>query len=513
MASGPLRLAELLVGLSGIADVGMGMEQGEAARAALLGVRLAEALGVRERSDVYYVTLLQHIGCTAYAHEAAALLGGDELAVKAAAIRTDFSSASDVLLGYLPRLAPGSGGLTRLRVAVTAATRARPIVAGYSRANCEVAARTAARVGLGPGIERGLLDIYEQWDGKGGPRRIRGDAIAETARIAQVACMAALFDRVGGVTAAASAVSRRAGRALDPSVAAAFCAGAGAMLGELSGTDVLPAAVAAEPGPVVMVSGAELDGVCRAFGDAVDLKSPWLHGHSAAVGELAGAAAAAAGLGSAQAAALRRAGYLHDIGRAAVPNQVWAKPAALTSSETERVRLHAYYGERIIGRCPPLAPVAALAGLHHERLDGSGYHRQSRAPELPPAARILAAADAYQAMTQHRPHRAALAADAAAAQLRAEARAGHLDADAARAVLTAAGQPGGVRRAWPAGLTERQVEVLRLVAGGLSNPQIAAALVVSRRTAEHHVQDVYAKIGVSSRASAALFAMEHGILP
>jgi hypothetical protein len=199
-------------------------------RPALLGVRLAEALG--ERSDVYYVTLLQHIGCTAYAHEAAALLGGDELAVKAAAIRTDFGSASDVVLGYLPRLAPGSAGWTRLRVAVTAATRARPLVAGYSRANCEVAARTAARVGLGPGIERGLLDIYEQWDGKGGPRRVRGEAIAETARIAQVACMAALFDRIGGVTAAASAVSRRAGRALDPSVAAAFCAAAEVILGK-----------------------------------------------------------------------------------------------------------------------------------------------------------------------------------------------------------------------------------------------------------------------------------------
>src|SRR5215471_18129954 len=207
VASGPLRLAELLVGLSAIADVGMGMEQGEAARAALLGVWLAEALGVRERSDVYYVTLLQHIGCTAYAHEAAALLGGDELAVKAAAIRTDFSSPGDVVLGYLPRLAPGSAGLARLRVAVTAATHARQLVAGYSRANCEVAARTAARVGLGPGVERGLLDIYEQWDGMGGPRRVRADTIAETAQIAQVACIAALFDRIGGVSAATSAVS------------------------------------------------------------------------------------------------------------------------------------------------------------------------------------------------------------------------------------------------------------------------------------------------------------------
>jgi len=197
-----------------------------------------------------------------------------------------------------------------------------------------------------------------------------------------------------------------------------------------------------------------------------------------------------------------------------VPNRIWAKLATLTSGELERVRLHAYYGERIISRSPSLAPVAVLAGLHHERLDGSGYHRQSRAPGLPAAARILAAADAYQAMTQHRPHRPALTADAAAAELRAEARAGRLDADAVAAVLAAAGGVrSAARRVWPAGLTQRQVEVLQLVARGLSNPQIADALVVSRRTAEHHVQDVYAKIGVSSRASAALFAMEHDILP
>src|SRR5262249_10952226 len=209
-----------------------------------------------------------------------------------------------------------------------------------------------------------------------------------------VACIAALFDRIGGVTAATSAVSGRAGRALDPSVAAAFCTEAGAMLGELSGADVLPAAVGAEPGPAMMVSGADLDDVCRAFGDAVALKSPWLHGHSTAVGELAGAAATTAGLGPAQAATLRRAGYLHDIGRAAVPNLIWAKPAALTSSEAERVRLHAYYGERIIGRCPPLAPVAALAGLHPERPDGAGYHPHSQAPPPSPAARDLAAAHA-----------------------------------------------------------------------------------------------------------------------
>jgi HD-GYP domain-containing protein (c-di-GMP phosphodiesterase class II) len=261
------------------------------------------------------------------------------------------------------------------------------------------------------------------------------------------------------------------------------------------------------------VSEHGLDEVCRAFGDAVDLKSPFHHGHSAGVGELAAAAGKRLGLSAPEITALRRAAYLHDLGRAAVPNGIWEKPGALTSSDWERVRLHAYHGERVLTRCGPLAALAPLVGMHHERLDGSGYHRQTTAPFLPMAARVLAAADAYQAMTQARAHRLALTAEGAGAELAAEAAAGRLDADAVGAVLAAAGQPvAPVRRPVPGGLTDRQVEVLRLVAQGLSNPQIATLLVVSRRTAERHVQDIYARIGVSSRAAAALFAMEHDLL-
>ena len=97
-------------------------------------------------------------------------------------------------------------------------------------------------------------------------------------------------------------------------------------------------------------------------------------------------------------------------------------------------------------------------------------------------------------------------------RLRTEVRTGRLDGDAVTAVLAAAGQAQGVRRPRPADLTARQVEVLRLVARGLSSRHVADRLVISTRTAEHHVQDVYTKIGVSTRAGAALFAMEHGLV-
>jgi HD-GYP domain-containing protein (c-di-GMP phosphodiesterase class II) len=245
----------------------------------------------------------------------------------------------------------------------------------------------------------------------------------------------------------------------------------------------------------------------------VDLKTPLHHGHSAGVAELAVGAAEQLGLEAREVAALRRAGYLHDIGRAAVPNGVWGHAGPLSWAEEEQVRLHPHYSERVLARCGPLAALAPLAGAHHERLDGSGYHRQLRAGQLGTTARVLATADAFQALVQVTVHRPALSAEAAATALAVEARAGRLDPDMVRGLLEASGRPApAVRQPRPAGLTERQVEVLRLVARGLSNPKIAKRLAISRRTAEHHVQDVYSRIGVSSRAAAALFAMEHDLL-
>lgn len=509
----PLRVAELLAGLSLVADVGMGLEHGEAGRAGLVAMELAAAADAPDRRDVYYTALLQHVGCTAYAHEAARLLGGDELAVKRAAVHTDFARPWDVARTYLPHLAPSARLATRVAAAGTAAVRARQIVQGYSRANCEVAAHTAERIGLGPGVVAGLLDVYEQWDGKGGPRRVHGAAIAQSARIVQVAATAALFHGVGGRAAAVEAVRRRAGRALDPALVELLTCRGGAALAVLDSVDdPVAAVVAAEPQPALTFSAPNaLDRICRAFGEIVDIKTPLHHGHCTGVAALAATAAERSGLAAEE---VYRAALVHDLGRASVPNSVWERPSPLTWPEQERMRLHAYHSERVLARCGPLTSIARLAGTHHERLDGSGYHRGASAASLAPAERLLAAADVLHALTEHRAHRPARTADEAAAVLAAEAAAARLDPDAVRAVIEAAG--GSVKQVHaprPAGLTERQVEVLRLVARGLSNPEIARRLVISRRTAEHHVQDVYSRIGVSSRAAAALYALQHDLLP
>ncbi len=267
--------------------------------------------------------------------------------------------------------------------------------------------------------------------------------------------------------------------------------------------------LALEPAPALTLEGEAIDRALAAMGDFADLICPYLVGHSAGVAELAGAAAELRGLG-ADAAAIRRAALVHDLGRVAVPAGIWLKAGPLSADEWEQVRLHAYHSERVLSRSPFLSALAPAATAHHERLDGSGYHRGAAAPALAPGAGLLAAADAYAAMTEPRPHRAALPAARAAEALGAEAGAGRLDADAVAAVLEAAGQ-AVPRIERPAGLTEREAQVIGLVARGLQTKQVAAALGISAKTADRHIQNAYGKMGVSSRAGAALFATQHGL--
>jgi HD-GYP domain-containing protein (c-di-GMP phosphodiesterase class II) len=231
------------------------------------------------------------------------------------------------------------------------------------------------------------------------------------------------------------------------------------------------------------------------------------------VAALVADAAVTAGLAADDVTRLRRAALLHDIGRVGVPNGVWDRAGPLTTEQRERVRMHPYLTERVLSRCSQLAPLASLAAAHHERVDGSGYHHARRGDELAPAARLLAAADAYHAMGEDRPHRPALTAGEAARELLDEVDAGRLTSVEVDAVLQAAGQrsrPANVSR--PAGLTEREVDVLRLIAKGRSNREAASELGISPKTVGNHVEHIYAKAGVRTRAGATLIAIESGHL-
>lgn len=510
---GRVRLADLLTGLTLVTDLAMAHAPGASLRSALVATNLAHALDLPEPmvADVFYTALLEHVGCTAQAHETAALLGGDDIAVQAAGHQTNLADPRELFTTFLPEFTRGTTPVRRLQLIMAFLVRGHK-VERLAQANCEVAAVMADRLGLGQGVQRALRHSFEWWNGKGNQRR-RGEEIVLPARLMQVASVAVLFHGLGGPEAAVEAVRRRAGGILDPDLAAAFDRHGRKLLADAEAQDAAAAVLAVEPEPVRTLSTAGLVEAARAFGEMAELKSPYLHGHAAAVTALATTAGEALGLDEAGDGRLRLASLLHDVGRVGVPSGVWDSARALSAAEWEQVRLHPYHTERILQRTPILEPVAAIAGMHHERCEGSGYHRGSTAAQLPMAARVLATSDVFASKTATRPYRRAYRPEQAADLLVAEARAGRLDREAVDAVLMAAGQrrpPAG--RDWPAGLTDRQVDVLRLVAQGCSNKEIARRLVVSPRTAEHHVQDIYLKIGVSSRAAAAMFAMRHALL-
>jgi HD-GYP domain-containing protein (c-di-GMP phosphodiesterase class II)/DNA-binding CsgD family transcriptional regulator len=384
-------------------------------------------------------------------------------------------------------------------------------VKGAERAlsmHCEVAVMLARRVGLEPSVVDALAHAYERWDGKGFPTGLAGDAIPFAVRVGVVARDADLAATSGEDVH--DLMRRRRGRAYDPSVVAAFERVGHVVLSELEAADEWEAVLACEPEPAATVGDDILDAVLTAVADSADLKSPWIRGHSRRVASLAEQAGRHAGLDDAACNDLRRAGLVHDLGRVAVENGIWDKAGPLTTSEWERVRLHPYYTERILTRCRSLAPLVGPASSHHERIDGSGYHRSLPAEALSSADRLLAAADVFAALTADRPHRPAHAPDDAARVLEAER---NLDAEAVACVLAAAGERAAPTPApWPAGLTDREVEVLRLIARGRSNREVARELFISAKTVGRHVENVYSKIGVSSRAAAAVFAMENGLL-
>ncbi|MEA2449003.1 MAG: hypothetical protein QOG63_935 [Thermoleophilaceae bacterium] len=485
---------ELFAGLSIALDLGTGHPVEHALRSCLLAVELAERAGCddAERADVYHLALLHSIGCTADAPEAAARYG-DDVRLRWESAKVDMANGGEVAR-FLWR---ASGRQPRRFAAVLPSARAAGR-AGFT-AHCEVGERLTAMLGLGDGLRAALWGAFERFDGKGFPRGVAGDEIPRAARILHVARDCELLGL--------DVLRQRSGSAYDPRLVALAGDDLPAVLPDGSAWQaVIDARPVAAP-----LRGEALDEGCRAIAYFADLKSTYTLEHSSGVAELAEAAGWRLGLDDVE--LLRRAALVHDLGRVAVSTGIWDKPGPLSDGEWERVRLHPYCTERALARAGGLLPVARVAALHHERLDGSGYPGHAGAGALDSAARVLAAADAYQAMTETRAHRPARAPGEAADALVAEARAGRLDGEAVDAVLAAAGQSGGRRaREWPAGLTDREVDVLRLVARGLSNREAAAQLGLSPKTVGHHVQHAYAKLGVSTRAAAALCAMQHGLL-
>jgi len=504
-----VRLAELLCPLAAAADAGAALPPDTAQRTALVAVGLGRVLGFSPgaRSDLLYAGLVRHLGCSATAHEETRLMG-DELELRGSMNAVDKASPLAMLGGAARGFARGRPRLERARTVAAFMVRAPAAVPRIFAARCEVSAVLGRRLGLSEAAVRALDEAYERYDGKGVPRHTRAPALSPLTGVLAVAEWVAMFLPLpGGEALALEALAKRAGAEFDPEVVRALDGARDEVLAPARSDAPLAALLDAEPLPRRHVD--DLRAVAQVLADFADLKSTFTLGHSRRVATLARDAAKALGLPAAEVEAVEVAGWLHDLGRVSVSNAIWDKPGPLDVGEWDKVRAHPQFTERVLRAAAPFAELGRLASADHERMDGAGYPRGATPSG---AARVLAAADLVQALAEPRPHRPAHTAESAAAIAVEEAHAGRLDRAAVNAVLDAAGALTSARAAAPRGLTERELEVLRLLARGQVDKEIALSLRISHRTVHHHNQSIFAKLGVTTRGAAALFAMEEGLL-
>ncbi|MEA2461954.1 MAG: hypothetical protein QOH90_2131 [Actinomycetota bacterium] len=482
-------------------------------RQCLIALRIAERVGLGEagRAAVYYTALLINVGCHTDAHEQAKWFG-DDIALKATKYDYGLRSARGAI-ATIRRLGSGHPLIQRFRIGVEFAVGGHRDLDRMVEHHSALARTFAEQLRMTGEVREAVGAAYEQWDGKGWPGVLRGENVPAAARIAQLAEFVEVAHRVGGVEEAKALARKRRGEQFDPGLCDLVVGEGDLILSGLDGVGTWKAVIDAEPALAVTLSGGEIDAALQAVADFVDLKSPYFLGHTGALAALGSTAAVELGMSATDVCTVRRAALVSGFGRLGVSNSIWDKPGPLGAGEWERVRMHPYLTERMLQASAVLSPLGAIAAQIRERLDGSGYPRGLSATEMTRPARVLAAADAYQAMREPRAHRPARSPDEAAAALRAEVTAGRHDPDAVHAVLAVAGHRMPRRREGPAGLTAREIDVLRLAARGMTNKDIAAVLVISPKTVANHIERIYAKIGASNRAMASLFAMKHGLLP
>ncbi|MGH3299743.1 MAG: HD domain-containing phosphohydrolase [Trebonia sp.] len=487
-------------------------------RSCLLASWLCEEAGFAAelRDTVYWVALLRYIGCTGHAHEVATLFG-DEIAIRAQTLVHDAANPAEVMHDVVAFATAGHPPQEREQIVRAIQEGAHEWAVHNFASGCEVAELLVQRLDFGPGVRDALAFTFERWNGTGFPQGARGEAIPLAMRVVHLSHDMEAIGRLFSSARALEAAHERRDRTYDPELADLFAAHGSSWFDRLQKMEPWDAVLDLEPEPHRTLQGAELDSALTVAADFIDLKSPYMAGHSRRCAQLAVDAATRLGLADGAIVTLRRAALVHEFGTTAVPNSIWDKPGPLTRAEFDRVELHPMLTEQMLRRSPALAVLNPVAAAHHEKADGSGYHKGLRADAVDPDAAILAAADIFVALTTDRAHRPAFSGKEAATELRRLVARGALEHGPTDAVLAAAGHAQPLtskppRSQHPGGLTGREAEVLHLAARGLTTREIAGRLYISAKTADHHIQHVYTKIGVSTRAAAALWAMEHALV-
>jgi HD-GYP domain-containing protein (c-di-GMP phosphodiesterase class II) len=427
-------------------------------------------------------------------------VGGNDIIFNKAMAPMLNAGKAETLKALAGSVAPDQPALRRISAIARMATNARGEQLTME-SHCEVASMLASRLGLEDPVTHSLGHAYERWDGHGFPEGLAGEQIPLEIRICSLARDVDIVAAQGGDPQ--RVVEKRSGNTYDPAVAAVF-ARREIHPPEADWDDLL----ASEPPPVAIIE--EIDDALEVMADMADLKSQWTRGHSRRVAALAYGAAVVSGMPDDEVEAIRRSGLVHDLGRVGVENGIWDKPGPLSVDEWEKVRLHTYLTDRILSRCEYLKELARTATRHHERPDGQGYHQRLERRQLTLGDQILATASAYVAMTSDRAYRPALLPEEAVEELEKGAADGAFAISAVRHVLNALGQETHLQASPnPAGLTDREIDVLRLIMKERTNREIANVLYISPKTVSRHIENIYTKIGVSTRAGAAVFAMEN----
>lgn len=513
-----LRLSELVATLALAQDNAFGQPLESQLRSCLLASWIAEDAGFdpKVRETVYWTALLRYVGCTGHAHEVATIFG-DEIAIRAQTLVHDAGDLSQVMSDAVAFATAGKSAAEREHITEMLRTNALTWSVYNFTSGCEVADMLLERLDLGPRVREALQFTFERWNGNGFPAHARGEDIPVAMRVVHLAHDMEAIGRHFSPSQALDAARARRDRTYDPAFVDLFLARGSEWFDRLAKVEPWDAVLDLEAEPYRLLTGTALDDALTVAADFIDLKSPYMAGHSRRCAQLAEDAGLRLRLSTDGVETVRRAALVHEIGTTAVPNSIWDRPGPLTRAERDRVERHPMLTEQMLRRSPALATLNRVAAAHHEKADGSGYHKGLHSNRLDPGAHVLAAADIYVGLTSDRADRPAHSPQEAAALVRRFAADGLLEHRATEAVLAGAGHATDGRSrssppARPGGLTGREVDVLRLAAKGLTTAVIAGQLHIAPKTVDHHIQHAYSKIGVSTRAAAALWAMQNGLV-